>query len=154
MWKFYLKSQIDNYLYFWKKLKGRWLKKKTFWKSLIKSINLGGKMKVILLFFPSENGTTKRGRTENKERKTKRKEENSYLWGSESMEEYEKATTVMCTVIGMDYANSLSYRACSLCERTLPDTLNALCKFCHNNTASSSSKRLFRVLVSFYYPTI
>ncbi|KAI5592925.1 hypothetical protein BDE02_04G184300 [Populus trichocarpa] len=64
------------------------------------------------------------------------------------MEEYEKATTVMCTVIGMDYANSLSYRACSLCERTLPDTLNALCKFCHNNTASSSSKRLFRVLVS------
>ncbi|KAJ6708365.1 hypothetical protein OIU85_028611 [Salix viminalis] len=71
------------------------------------------------------------------------------------MEEYEKATTVMCTVIGMDYANNLSYRACSLCERTLPDTLNdTLCKFCHNNAAaaaaasSSSSKRLFRILVS------
>ncbi|KAJ6403346.1 hypothetical protein OIU84_015278 [Salix udensis] len=68
------------------------------------------------------------------------------------MEEYEKATTVMCTLIGMDYANNLSYRACSLCERTLPDTLNdTLCKFCHNKAAaaaSSSSKRLFRILVS------
>ncbi|KAF9684791.1 hypothetical protein SADUNF_Sadunf04G0155200 [Salix dunnii] len=62
--------------------------------------------------------------------------------------EYEKATTVICTVIGMDYASSLSYRACSLCERTLPDTLNdTLCKFCPNNAASSSS-RLFRILVS------
>ncbi|KAJ6395309.1 hypothetical protein OIU77_020549 [Salix suchowensis] len=65
-----------------------------------------------------------------------------------------KATTVMCTVIGMDYANNLSYRACSLCERTLPDTLNdTLCKFCHSNAAAaassfSSSKRLFRILVS------
>ncbi|CAK7332209.1 unnamed protein product [Dovyalis caffra] len=45
--------------------------------------------------------------------------------------------------------------ACSLCDRTLPDTPNnnnTFCKFCHKNSASSSSsssyKRLFRILVS------
>ncbi|KDP43981.1 hypothetical protein JCGZ_05448 [Jatropha curcas] len=49
----------------------------------------------------------------------------------------------ICTIIAIDHSN-LSYRACSLCERTLPDTPNSLCRFCN----SSSSKRFFRLLVS------
>ncbi|OAY51526.1 uncharacterized protein LOC110614087 isoform X2 [Manihot esculenta] len=63
-----------------------------------------------------------------------------------------KPTTVMCTVLAIDHSN-LSYRACSLCERTLPDTPNSICRFCNSfnpssSSSSSSSKRLFRLLVS------
>ncbi|KAJ9178058.1 hypothetical protein P3X46_009974 [Hevea brasiliensis] len=60
-----------------------------------------------------------------------------------------KPTTVMCTVLALDHSN-LFYRACSVCERTLPDTPNSLCRFCDsfNPASSSSSKRLFRLLVS------
>ncbi|KAJ8768824.1 hypothetical protein K2173_023728 [Erythroxylum novogranatense] len=59
-------------------------------------------------------------------------------------------TTVMCTVIAIDHSNQLWYRACSLCERTLPESPNSICKFCsHYNIGTLSSfKRLFRVLVS------
>ncbi|KAJ9188792.1 hypothetical protein P3X46_000156 [Hevea brasiliensis] len=58
-----------------------------------------------------------------------------------------KPTIVMCTVLAIDNSN-LFYRACSLCEGTLPDAPNSLCRFCNsfNSSSSSSSKRLFHLL--------
>uniref|UniRef100_A0A5B7BQG4 Uncharacterized protein n=1 Tax=Davidia involucrata TaxID=16924 RepID=A0A5B7BQG4_DAVIN len=75
--------------------------------------------------------------------------------------EGDKPTTLMCTVVAIDHTN-FCYRVCSVCERTLPDNVNnnntsssssSLCKYCNFNNAfnrggSSSSKRLFRVLMS------
>ncbi|KAJ4725026.1 Nucleic acid-binding, OB-fold containing protein [Melia azedarach] len=66
--------------------------------------------------------------------------------------EGDKPTTVMCTVVGMDQT-SFCYRVCSFCERTLPDNPSSLCKFCNfnstpNSNSVSSSKRLFRLLIS------
>ncbi|CAI0452818.1 unnamed protein product [Linum tenue] len=58
--------------------------------------------------------------------------------------------TVMCTVIAMDHTN-LSYRACSVCERTLPDVPNPVCKFCPNYNSGRPPPppvRFFRLLVS------
>lgn len=55
----------------------------------------------------------------------------------------------MCSVLGVDNTN-FCYRVCSVCERTLPDDPSSLCKFCNYNinNSVSSSKRLFRLLVS------
>ncbi|XP_065866228.1 uncharacterized protein [Euphorbia lathyris] len=65
--------------------------------------------------------------------------------------EANKSTTVTCTVVAIDHSN-LSYKACSLCEATLPDTPNSACRFCNNSSSSSVSsssfKRLFRLLLS------
>ncbi|XP_031287011.1 uncharacterized protein LOC116145692 [Pistacia vera] len=60
-----------------------------------------------------------------------------------------KALTVVCSVLGMDHTN-FCYRVCSVCERTLPENPSSLCKFCNcnNNNSVSSSKRLFRLLIS------
>ncbi|GAV66472.1 hypothetical protein CFOL_v3_09982 [Cephalotus follicularis] len=65
------------------------------------------------------------------------------------MEGDKKATTLMCAVLAIDHT-SISYRVCSACERPLPDIPSSpLCKFCNlNPSSSSSSKRLFRLLVS------
>ncbi|XP_002523706.2 uncharacterized protein LOC8275225 [Ricinus communis] len=62
------------------------------------------------------------------------------------MDNSDNPTTIMCTVLAIDHSN-LFYRACSLCERTLPDTPNSQCGFC-NNFNHSSSKRFFRLLVA------
>ncbi|RYQ97949.1 hypothetical protein HN51_042988 [Arachis hypogaea] len=61
------------------------------------------------------------------------------------------------TVLGIDHTD-LFYRVCALCERTLSfpsgdDSdvpASSLCKFCHPHpaSASSASKRLFRILMS------
>ncbi|KAL6967159.1 hypothetical protein U1Q18_032963 [Sarracenia purpurea var. burkii] len=74
--------------------------------------------------------------------------------------ETDKPSTLMCTVVAIDYTN-FCYRVCSVCEKTLPDNaINAnttsssspLCKYCNLNNvfnpSSSTSKRLFRILVS------
>ncbi|XAR60017.1 hypothetical protein NMG60_11033240 [Bertholletia excelsa] len=74
--------------------------------------------------------------------------------------EGEKPVSLICTVVAMDHTN-FCYRICSVCERTLPDTIgnntsscssSALCKYCSfsnaYNPGSSSSKRLFRILMS------
>ncbi|KAI4303901.1 hypothetical protein MLD38_039482 [Melastoma candidum] len=56
----------------------------------------------------------------------------------------------VCAVLGIDHS-SLFYRACSLCERPLKDDPNCLCQHCHrfgSVNLPSSSKRLFRVLMS------
>ncbi|XP_044483457.1 uncharacterized protein LOC123209453 [Mangifera indica] len=60
-----------------------------------------------------------------------------------------KSLTVMCSVLGVDNTN-FCYRVCSVCERTLPDDPSSLCKFCNYNinNSVSSSKRLFRLLIS------
>ena len=67
--------------------------------------------------------------------------------------EGEKPTTLVCTVLAINHTN-LCYRACAVCERTLPDNdPTSLCKFCNFNafnSVSSASKRLFRVLVSHF----
>ncbi|XP_040992969.1 uncharacterized protein LOC121239729 isoform X2 [Juglans microcarpa x Juglans regia] len=63
--------------------------------------------------------------------------------------EGDKPTTLMCTLLAIDHT-SFCYNVCSVCERTLPD-IQSLCKFCNfnnSNPCSSSSKRLFRVLIS------
>ncbi|XP_052195125.1 uncharacterized protein LOC127803125 [Diospyros lotus] len=73
-------------------------------------------------------------------------------------------STLTCMVVAIDPTN-FCYRVCSVCERTLPDNFNnnsnnnaassssySHCKFCNFNNAfsagSSSSKRLFRILLS------
>ncbi|KAL3629541.1 hypothetical protein CASFOL_026763 [Castilleja foliolosa] len=66
--------------------------------------------------------------------------------------EIDKPTTIMCTVVAIDHTN-LCYRVCSLCEKTLPENPTAsACKPCNCsksfNFSNSSSKRLFRVLMS------
>ncbi|KAK9940030.1 hypothetical protein M0R45_016707 [Rubus argutus] len=60
--------------------------------------------------------------------------------------EANKPTTMMCTVVGVDHT-CFSYRACSVCERTLPDDPSSLCRFC-NLTAFPRTKRFFRILMS------
>ncbi|CAN1252943.1 hypothetical protein LINPERPRIM_LOCUS8194 [Linum perenne] len=63
----------------------------------------------------------------------------------------EGKTTTMCTVIAIDHTN-LSYRACSVCERTLPETpANSTCNFCSTFNAGRPPPpptRFFRLLVS------
>ncbi|KAG6399212.1 hypothetical protein SASPL_140688 [Salvia splendens] len=65
--------------------------------------------------------------------------------------EIDKPSTVLCTVVAMDNKN-LFYRVCSVCERTLPDNPGSSCSYCNFtnsfNPSNSSSRRLFRVLVS------
>uniref|UniRef100_A0A2P2JHR0 Uncharacterized protein LOC105128340 n=1 Tax=Rhizophora mucronata TaxID=61149 RepID=A0A2P2JHR0_RHIMU len=62
--------------------------------------------------------------------------------------EGKKATSLICAVIGMDPTN-MWYRACSVCERTLPENPNSLCSSCaRSNFFAPPSKRLFRILVS------
>lgn len=65
--------------------------------------------------------------------------------------ENDKPITTMCGVVAMDHS-SFCYRVCSICERSLPDNpSSSLCKFCNFNAFNpgfSSSKRLFRLLVS------
>lgn len=62
--------------------------------------------------------------------------------------EIDKPSTVLCTVVAMDYKN-LFYRVCSACERTLPDNTGSSCSYCNfTNSFNPGSKRLFRVLVS------
>ncbi|KAL1568916.1 hypothetical protein AAHA92_00460 [Salvia divinorum] len=65
--------------------------------------------------------------------------------------ETDKASTILCTVVAMDYKN-LFYRVCSVCERTLPDNPDTCCRYCNFansfNPTTSGSKRLFRLLVS------
>lgn len=67
---------------------------------------------------------------------------------SDGTMEANKPTTMMCTVVGVDHT-CFSYRACSVCERTLPDDPSSLCRFC-NLTAFPRTKRFFRILVSFF----
>ncbi|MFS8024866.1 hypothetical protein Hanom_Chr16g01468331 [Helianthus anomalus] len=54
--------------------------------------------------------------------------------------------TTICTVISIDHTD-LHYTDCSLCERTLPDSLTR-CNHCPASGSGSTSKRLFRVLMS------
>ncbi|WCJ41575.1 hypothetical protein M5689_022437 [Euphorbia peplus] len=54
--------------------------------------------------------------------------------------------SVTCTVVAIDHSN-VFYKACSLCESTIPDTPNSRCRFCKNATFTSF-KRLFRLLLS------
>ncbi|KAH7542694.1 uncharacterized protein LOC107409708 [Ziziphus jujuba] len=59
-------------------------------------------------------------------------------------------TTMMCTLLAMDHTG-FCYKVCSVCERTLPDNPDSRCKLCNfnaSNSASSASKRLFRILMS------
>ncbi|XP_072962902.1 uncharacterized protein [Typha angustifolia] len=51
-----------------------------------------------------------------------------------------------CTIISADTFN-FSYRACSLCERTLPEG-DVPCPVCIHKTSSPPSKRLYRLLLS------
>ncbi|XP_030520643.1 uncharacterized protein LOC115734166 [Rhodamnia argentea] len=60
------------------------------------------------------------------------------------------ATTEVCAILAIDPADLL-YRACSICERSLPDDPSSLCKHCDRNSFNpgpSGSKRLFRLLMS------
>ncbi|KAK4255150.1 hypothetical protein QN277_008184 [Acacia crassicarpa] len=72
--------------------------------------------------------------------------------------EGDESTTIMCTILAIDYAN-LTYKACPVCERTQldssssPSNLSSVCKFCDSKSlnppsSSSSFKRLFRLLMS------
>ncbi|KAL3324742.1 hypothetical protein AABB24_038712 [Solanum stoloniferum] len=69
--------------------------------------------------------------------------------------------TLNSMVVAIDH-NNLFYTVCSICEKTLPDpspnthipnsssssSSIPFCKNCNFNSASSGSKRLFRVLIS------
>lgn len=55
-------------------------------------------------------------------------------------------TPPFCTIVGADTEN-LAYRACSLCERALPD-LGGPCSLCSLRTPSPSVKLLYRLLLS------
>ncbi|KAI6685199.1 hypothetical protein NL676_031112 [Syzygium grande] len=58
--------------------------------------------------------------------------------------------TEVCAILAIDHANLL-YRACSVCERPLPDDPSSLCKYCGLSSfdpGSPRSKRLFRLLMS------
>ncbi|XP_023753053.1 uncharacterized protein LOC111901436 isoform X1 [Lactuca sativa] len=74
----------------------------------------------------------------------------------------DKRTTTICTVVAIDHT-ALYYTVCSFCERTLPETNTAppsvtYCDHCnftrntstvpHRGGGGSTSKRLFRVLMS------
>ncbi|KAJ0985254.1 hypothetical protein J5N97_003610 [Dioscorea zingiberensis] len=50
--------------------------------------------------------------------------------------------TLLCTIIAVDTSN-LTYRICSHCDRTLPDSP---CPVCIRRTSSTGSRRLFRLL--------
>ncbi|GAA0139748.1 hypothetical protein LIER_01234 [Lithospermum erythrorhizon] len=61
-------------------------------------------------------------------------------------------SSFLCSVVAIDHTN-LSYRVCSQCEKSLPQTNNSsFCKYCNfnnkDNTSFTASKRLFKVLVS------
>ncbi|MFS7975504.1 hypothetical protein Hanom_Chr10g00881401 [Helianthus anomalus] len=58
----------------------------------------------------------------------------------------EKPTTTICTVVFIDNTD-LHYTVCSLYERTLSDSLTR-CNHCPGSGSGSTSKRLFRVLIS------
>ncbi|MFS7993042.1 putative nucleic acid-binding protein [Helianthus anomalus] len=60
------------------------------------------------------------------------------------MEPEKLSATTICTVVSIDHTD-LHYTDCSLCERTLPDSLTR-CNHCPGS--GSTSKRLFRVLMS------
>ncbi|KAJ0561047.1 putative nucleic acid-binding protein [Helianthus annuus] len=60
------------------------------------------------------------------------------------MEPEKLPTTTICTVVSIDHTD-LHYTNCSLCERTLPDSLTR-CNHCPGS--GSTSKRIFRVLMS------
>lgn len=55
-------------------------------------------------------------------------------------------THPFCTIVGVDTEN-LAYRACSLCERALPD-LDGSCPLCSLRTPSPPVKLLYRLLLS------
>ncbi|KAF3324637.1 Replication factor-A C terminal domain-containing protein [Carex littledalei] len=55
-------------------------------------------------------------------------------------------TPPFCTIVGADTEN-LAYRACSLCERALPD-LGGPCSLCSLRTPSPPVKLLYRLLLS------
>ncbi|XP_010918616.1 uncharacterized protein [Elaeis guineensis] len=62
-------------------------------------------------------------------------------------------TPPYCTVVGVDTSGGFWYRACSNCERTLPDdhrnpNSNPTCRLCSQRTFAPPSKRLYRLLVS------
>ncbi|KAK3031973.1 hypothetical protein RJ639_036908 [Escallonia herrerae] len=65
--------------------------------------------------------------------------------------EDKKMTTLMCTVVAIDHTN-FCYGVCSVCEKSLPENNTNSCKYCNFNNKfnpnSSSSKRLFRILMS------
>ncbi|KAI7743369.1 hypothetical protein M8C21_003552 [Ambrosia artemisiifolia] len=62
--------------------------------------------------------------------------------------EANKPTTTICTVVSIDHTN-LYYTVCSICEKTLPDpTTTATSSTRCNHCTGSTSKRLFRVLMS------
>ncbi|XP_004290597.1 PREDICTED: uncharacterized protein LOC101296825 [Fragaria vesca subsp. vesca] len=64
--------------------------------------------------------------------------------------EAKEPTTMMCTLVAIDHTD-FSYRACSLCERTLPDNPSSLCRYCKPsafNPRFPRTKRFFRVLMS------
>ncbi|GMP88819.1 hypothetical protein CsSME_00040661 [Camellia sinensis var. sinensis] len=81
----------------------------------------------------------------------------------EPIMEGDEPSTLMCTVVAIDHTN-FCYRVCSICDRTLPEITNTstntsssssplpLCKYCNFNNAinpsRSTSKRLFRILMS------
>lgn len=80
--------------------------------------------------------------------------------------EIDKPATINCMVVAIDHSN-LYYTVCSVCEKTLsdpspnthfPNSSLPFCKYCNFNNngffnpAPSGSKRLFRVLVSNFFP--
>nr|XP_043632108.1 uncharacterized protein LOC122603462 isoform X2 [Erigeron canadensis] len=62
--------------------------------------------------------------------------------------ESDEPTTTICTVVAIDHTN-LHYTVCSLCEKTIHESVCKHCTFSRNSaTAAPSPKRLFRVLMS------
>ncbi|KAJ0970298.1 hypothetical protein J5N97_023175 [Dioscorea zingiberensis] len=56
--------------------------------------------------------------------------------------------TTLCTIMAADTSN-LTYRVCSLCDRTLPDSpSDSPCPSCIHRTSSPGSHRRFRLLLS------
>lgn len=63
-----------------------------------------------------------------------------------------KEEGLLCTIVEVDINSSssrFSYRVCSICERTLPesDNNNISCSIC-NSRGGGGSKRLYRLLIS------
>ncbi|XP_039139005.1 uncharacterized protein LOC120276348 [Dioscorea cayenensis subsp. rotundata] len=56
--------------------------------------------------------------------------------------------TTLCTIMAADTSNP-SYRACSLCDRPLPDSPSSSpCPLCIRHSSAAGSHRLFRLLIS------
>ncbi|XP_020249420.1 uncharacterized protein LOC109826811 [Asparagus officinalis] len=68
---------------------------------------------------------------------------------SGSTNKEDKWSLPFCTIVAVDTSESISYRACSICERTLPEDPSSFCSFCSNNSsANPGCKRVYRILVN------